>query len=321
MDHITAKTMGVFAIRMPSAGRFFNALQVDYTFGVPLSASASGLAMDIGLIRSLVRTPDGTKDKQLQFMQTSGMNSSALEHSVPEQLFSMPNNPAQGISAVKALQIANEQGIPIYTINQSNINSILPQLQVDNEVKIDIQNAVNAGKEVTVPKTNITFNGGIGCGYFVIYPNTGAGAYMISGGMNGGMLLLCALLPGCFSLVAILFAALLTNVIFLLYLIASIVILFIAIIAQVLMVLGPYIFTYLALVNLCGEAATKEYLKCLAEILGEELIVTGVTKLIEKIPFYLIKILGKSIHIAALYYAIYRFYECNMRLSFTCESN
>ncbi len=54
-----------------------------------------------------------------------------MEHSVPEQLFSKPENPVEGISAVKALYIANDQGIPIYTINQSNINTILPQLQLD----------------------------------------------------------------------------------------------------------------------------------------------------------------------------------------------
>lgn len=49
----------------------------------------------------------------------------------------------------------------------------------------DIQNAVSAGKAVTVSKTNITDNGWTGCGYIVINPETGAGAYMISGGLNG----------------------------------------------------------------------------------------------------------------------------------------
>lgn len=79
--------------------------------------------------------------------------------------------------------------MPIYTIKQSNINTILPQLQVDDNVKAAIQNAVNAGKEVTVSKTNITLNGWTGCGYIITNPDTGAGAYMISGGLSGGLLL------------------------------------------------------------------------------------------------------------------------------------
>lgn len=113
------------------------------------------------------------------------MNSSALEHSVPEQFFSTAENSAKGISSVKALQLANSQGIPIYTISQSNVATILPQLKLDSGMIGDIQNAVNAGKIVTAPKNDIVFNGWTGSGYIIIDPNTNAGAYMISGGSNG----------------------------------------------------------------------------------------------------------------------------------------
>jgi hypothetical protein len=44
---------------------------------------------------------------------------------------------------------------------------------------------VGAGKEAIVSKMNINVNGWTGCGYIIIDPNTGAGAYMISGGTNG----------------------------------------------------------------------------------------------------------------------------------------
>ncbi len=185
MEQVAAGTNGVVSIRLTSTGRFFNALQVDYVFGTPLSASSGGLSMDVGLIRKLVKATDGNKDKQLQFMQISGLNSSALEHSVPEQIFSTATSSAQGLSAIKALQIANSQGIPIYTVNQTNIGTILPQLQVDSEAISDIQNSVNAGKMVIVSKNNITFNGWSGCGYIVTDLATGAGAYMISGGLGG----------------------------------------------------------------------------------------------------------------------------------------
>ncbi len=184
-----AKTIGT-AITLSSETIFSFELKRNFAFGIPISVSSGGLAMDADRLLALVKALDGNADKPKQFFLSSGMNSSTLEHSVSEQLFSTPDNPAQGISAVKALQIANDQGIPIYMINQTNIDAILPQLQVDSDVKADIQNAVNAGKEVTVSKTNITVDGWTGCGYIIIDPLTGAGAYMISGGMNGALYLI-----------------------------------------------------------------------------------------------------------------------------------
>ncbi len=188
MDFVTAKTKGVIAIRLPSENIFSFELKVNSFFGTPLSVSPGSLAMDVDRAMILLKSLDGNKDKSIQFTRGSGINSSALEHSLPEQLFSTPTNPAQGISAVKALQIANDQGIPIYTITKTNINAILPQLQLDSGTIADIQNAVNAGKIVTVSKTDITFNGWTGCGYIIIDPNTGAGAYMISGGFSGAVI-------------------------------------------------------------------------------------------------------------------------------------
>jgi transglutaminase-like putative cysteine protease len=204
MNHVSAKTMGVAAVTLPSELIFSSELKVTTFWGVPLSVSSGGLAMDADRLISIVKALNGNKEKPIQFMMSSGMNSSALEHSVPEQLFSTTENPAYGISAVKALQLANDQGIPIYTINQTNITSVIPQLQLDSGTIDDIRNAVDAGKTVTVSKGDITFNGWTGCGYIIFEPMTGAGAYMISGGVNGGELILegsIKLLKGLLTLV------------------------------------------------------------------------------------------------------------------------
>jgi hypothetical protein len=203
MKYMAAKTMGLLAIILPSETIFSFDLKSNYAFGIPISVSPSALSMDADRIITLVKALDGNKETPVLFMLNSGTTDSFLEHSVPEQLFSTPDNPAQGISAVKALQIANDQGIPIYTINQSNINTILPQLQLDSETIADIQNAVNAGKIVTVSKTDINFNGWTGVGYIIIDPTTGAGAYMISGGLSGGILLAALLFVTALLLLAI----------------------------------------------------------------------------------------------------------------------
>ena len=50
----------------------------------------------------------------------------------------------------------------------------------------DIRNGVNAGKTVTVHDTQITLNGWSGTGYTILDPESGAGAYMIGVGLDGG---------------------------------------------------------------------------------------------------------------------------------------
>ena len=190
---IMARTMGVNAITLPSETIFATQLRVLSLWGIPRIVSVGGLNMDADHLMNVVKANDGSSDTARQYMLNSGMISSALENSVPERLFS-PESQTEGVSTVKALKIANDQGIPIYTVNQTNIVTTLPQLQIDQQVKTDIQNAVNAGKVVTVSKTNISNNGWIGCGYIITDPETGAGAYMISGGLSGAAVFLGGLL-------------------------------------------------------------------------------------------------------------------------------
>jgi hypothetical protein len=154
-----------------------------------MSVQAGGLAMDADYLMKVVKAKDGNVEKTKQFMLISGSGSSELENAVPEQLFSTPSNQVEGISAVKALRIATDQNIPIYTIDQQNIAATLPQLQLGQDALADIQNAVAAGKVVTAPKTNVNYLGWTGCGYIIINPETGAGAYMISGGLNGAAIM------------------------------------------------------------------------------------------------------------------------------------
>ena len=114
---------------------------------------------------------------------------------MPERLFADPAKPAddpsqpQGVSAVKALAIAAAQGQKIYTLNDKNQAyhaSIVASLGTDADTKQEISNALAAGKEVTVHQADISANGWTGMGYIILDPDSGAGAYKISGGANGG---------------------------------------------------------------------------------------------------------------------------------------
>ena len=183
-DETLAMTQGTIRYRATSVGIYSLLLGVNEVFGIPVSAGSNGMLMDVGRIMQAVFSKNGNMNTVKQYMLASGAMSSALENYVPEQIYSTQGN-VQGISAVKALKIANDQGIPLFTINQSNINSVLSELSIDADDIAAIVNAVNAGKEVTVSKSNINFNGWIGCGYIISDPATGAGAYMISGDAKG----------------------------------------------------------------------------------------------------------------------------------------
>ena len=113
---------------------------------------------------------------------------------MPEQMFSTVDNPAQGISAVKALAIAGAEGQKIWTIDQTNLNTALVAINLDADIENEIRSAVNAGKIATAHERPVAFAGTTVTGYLLIDPATGAGAYKISGGQNGGLLVIIAII-------------------------------------------------------------------------------------------------------------------------------
>jgi len=187
-DDIQSKSVGVVNYRMPSYGLFTTNIQTSYWFGLPRNVNFSGLVMDVDHVSSMTTSKDNDHEKLVNYIKGSGYRLSAMEHLVPEQMFSTPDNPAHGISAVKALAIANAEGQKIWTIDQNNLTTALAAINLDSAIETEIKNAVNAGKVATVHEQPVTFEGGTNTGYLLIDPDTGAGAYKISGGANGGFL-------------------------------------------------------------------------------------------------------------------------------------
>ena len=156
-------------------------VSVEYVFGTPLKVSLSSLGFDVDRNIHLPIPIDGNLNKKKEFMILSGMTSSFYEHKVLEEIYNVDS-----VSAIKIIQIANEREVPVYTLNSGNISSYINSLQVSSDVKTDILNTINAGMEVTIPQQELRINDWFGTGYIVMNPQTGAGAYMISGGLAGG---------------------------------------------------------------------------------------------------------------------------------------
>jgi len=156
-------------------------LAVSQIFGIAKSVAPAGVEIDVAMDRIVTVARDGDTAKEKFYMDIAGLTSSYHEHSLFENIDGFAS-----VSAVRALQVASANGILIEHINSSNISLILPILNVALEVKLDIQNAINAGKEITIPRTNVQINDWQGVGYIVKDTITGSGAYMISGGLGGG---------------------------------------------------------------------------------------------------------------------------------------
>jgi hypothetical protein len=184
-DKIAAQSIGITTYRAPSYGLFRTDVVPSYWFGLPRDVFLGGFVMDVDLVTH--QTVDNQNDVQrwLDFNKKIGPRYSAMEHMVPEQMFSTLDYPAQGISAVKALGIAGAEGQRIYTIDQSNLSQAMASIQLGDLSEEEIRNAVLAGNVVTAHQYQINYNGWIGEGYIILDPETASGAYKISGGSNG----------------------------------------------------------------------------------------------------------------------------------------
>lgn len=161
--------------------------KVQSLFGIPRAITPGGIGVNVR-IGYVVASADGDPGNRRNLSVQVGLLSSALESSVPEQMFSTPTQVAQGVSAVKALQIASAQGQRIYHITQLNTAQVLPNLHLDAVAMDEITQGLAIGKEITVHTDRINVAGWVGEGYIILDPETGAGAYKIAGGTNGGFL-------------------------------------------------------------------------------------------------------------------------------------
>ncbi|WP_034835274.1 hypothetical protein [Endozoicomonas numazuensis] len=180
--------MGLIPYRAPSFGLFMTSVTPLYWFGMPRDVKMGGLAMDVDNYMTMAVHKQNDKKLWADYNQRTGTNSSAMEHLVPEQIFSTEDSPAEGVSAVKALTLAVAEGQKVFTITRDNLDQALASITLATEVEQEIRQGVLAGKTVTAHERNITLNGWNGAGYLIIDPETGAGAYKISGGANGGFL-------------------------------------------------------------------------------------------------------------------------------------
>ena len=155
-------------------------VDVVYYFGMPYRVSLSGMMIDVDRDIEDGFSVYNNQDAVKSFTKVRGYEGSYWEYKIFELWLDIPS-----VSTIKALQIASSEGISIYDINQSNINDILPQLDIPEGVKDEIRESVNLGLTVKVSGSAITLNDWEGVGYILYDPETYSGDYRIYG-ISGG---------------------------------------------------------------------------------------------------------------------------------------
>lgn len=183
-------------------------LDTEYFFGLPRGVDPSGSGIDVDLNVMTPFNRKGSETVNTDFAKQCGYRASIEEHSMFDELLKEVFGTTSGalpgvsanpflreteaenyptVSAVKALKLANDQGIPIYSLDSMDAyNAVSGELRLFSNVRADVVNGLRAGRTVVVHQSPITFYDWHGFGYIITDQATGDASYMISSGSNGG---------------------------------------------------------------------------------------------------------------------------------------
>jgi hypothetical protein len=186
IGRLMARAQKIQKVNRFAVGIFAWEPSVEYSYGMPRRAVAGGLSTDIDINLTSMMSSDGRPDRVAIARMMEGQLSSHLEGSHWAIARNRRDNPNSGFSSSQIFQHLSAQGARIYAINGENVNAMLASLPIAESVKADIRAGVNAGLVAYVNDRPAAIGGWTGSGYVILDPQTGAGAYRISGGLNGG---------------------------------------------------------------------------------------------------------------------------------------
>jgi hypothetical protein len=174
---------------IPTVVTIGGVIDVTYFLDIPHEFEWKGEYIDANLraveiIPTLAKGGEGgfSDDRQKTFMQLSALQGSILENRIFEDDWEV-----ESISTAKLISLANSNQKPVLTIDKTNVTTVLPTLPFDEEIKEDINNAVNQNFEIRIPDSEIIYEDWTGTGYIKENPATGETGYMLVGMIAGGM--------------------------------------------------------------------------------------------------------------------------------------
>ena len=184
---IISRQNNIVDLTYMSFGSFSESVVGVYSWGILRSAKFTGMVMDLDRLSSTVVEKNNQQEKVKEYFLLNGNRQSLNEGLIPSMILNGEDTDKVGISAASILDIAHKEGQKILTLDKNNFDKNISTLVHDSQVMEDIRNAIFSGKNVTISEKSIVDKDGWkGSGYIISDPNAGTGAYMISGGFNGG---------------------------------------------------------------------------------------------------------------------------------------
>ena len=178
VNDLVANDLGIIWTRQPAQAIVAQDLTVTYLLWWAWRVSRGSLNIDVNRDTVNPISTTGKHEDELAWMFAMGSAGSAAEHEVFEKLYEI-----EAVSTEKILALANRQGIPIYTIDSTNVDTALPKLNTFPVVINNIKNAVEKGWIAICPQRNITVNSWTGQGWIIMDPSSGSAGYLLAGRM------------------------------------------------------------------------------------------------------------------------------------------
>ena len=185
LTNLNSRVAGIVNYRAPSFGTFSTQLAPRYFYGVPRNVDFSGVVMDIDRSAYQLVDRQGKYQNKLNYLGERRTRGSMLESLIPEQLLSIPENPVHSISAVKAIQLAAQEGQKIWYITQENLDVALDNINLQAHIEDEIRQNINIGRVVTTHEFDVIYHGMVATGYMIVDPLTGSGSALIDSGEDG----------------------------------------------------------------------------------------------------------------------------------------
>ena len=191
LNTVSAGSLDVMITRQPSLTVASYEMKFDYLIGLPFRAQADGIYLDTVRDVYVPVSVQGRRDAETQFMITSALSGSSAVHVSLEQLFQ-----GSGLSSARLIEEANQTGMPIYSVDSTNLLQVLPNLSaLPAGVLTRIENACHANYKVTVPETPVALSPYNESTFVMIDPVTGNSSFYLESGTNGGKVELDFLKP------------------------------------------------------------------------------------------------------------------------------
>jgi hypothetical protein len=154
--------------------------RVESFNGTPMNVTEGGTSVDLKYDRIVA---DSARNTTISFNIQRGFTLSGYEGSVLELFYQS----ITGISTTSILNKAIETNISVFFIANDTLER-LENLSIPQEDKEIIEALLNGSSDVfaIVPNNTIQIGNWTGTGYAIIDGRSGAGKYLISGGLNGG---------------------------------------------------------------------------------------------------------------------------------------